>query len=198
MQILNKTNKWLTLVELLISISILTMIIVWIWVSMSLISDNLSKWNIDIEIYNDANIFISESYLFRYNSWIILSWALLLYDDKHWIVLWAFDYNKDNYDFKLAATWALYSKQVFWYFNIEENTLSWILNNTISLYDLAYNNWKVFNNLIAKKSDIVRYNTWTLFSFNLDIFRWTYDKYEWLSKTTFIPKDDYIKLNFNF
>lgn len=198
---MKKNIYWFTLVEMSISLLIISMIILWISVSLWNIIDSFKQTNMETNIFNDINDFIVDWQLFSYNSWIIIwkSNSLLLFDKKNnWVIIWNFNYSDDLWWYKIW-TWKIYSKDnLFWYFYIPKNTLSWVLINTWTLFWQVFNNWKVFDNLITKSFNITTLNSWSIFELNLEFFKDINNKFMWEPMTTLVNKDEYLKLNINF
>lgn len=192
-------NEWFTLVELTISIFIISVVIIWISLSLTQISKNFFDSEIKTNIFSQVKDFNYDTYFFKYNSWIILTWWILLYDDKKWFLIWSFVDENGGYDYKLKYDNNLYNEYYFWFFLLNDKTLSWILNNPLSIYDFKFNDWKIYNKLIIKDLNINKYNSINLYEINLNIFK--NFKKDYSSKTKeefFIQKDDYLKINFNF
>lgn len=192
-------NKWFTIVELVISMSILWIIILWISFSLVRISENLSDANLKWNIFSDIKEFLYDSYFFNYNSWKILSWSLLLYNDKTWIIIWNFLDENNWYDYQIISNDLVYNKGYLWYFKVNENILPNILNNSINVLSLSFNDGKIFKNILLKNFEIIPYNSERIFEINIEVFKNPMKNYFWQNKSDlFIPKNDYLKFNFNF
>ncbi len=196
---MNQNKKAFTFVELTISIFILTIIIVWISVSLVNISKNFFDSNLKIDIFSQVKDFTFNTYFLNYNSWIILTWGILLYDDKKWVLIWSFLDEFWWYDYKLNYDQLKYDKNFFWYFYINENTLSWILNENIDINNLKFNDWKIYNKLIIKDIFIKKYDNLDLYDLEINFFKNYIDDFKWkIKKDLFLQKEEYLKFNINF
>ncbi len=192
-------KKWFTLIELTISILILSIIIIWISLSLTRIWYNLNQSTLEADIFMDVKEFNYDSYLFDYSSWKILSWALLLYNSSDWVLVWNFLDRNNWFDYEIN-TWSLvYNKAYLWYFKIDKDTLSWVLNNTIDLTTKKFNNWKIFRKVIFKDFVIKSLNLGKMFEVDAEVFKKYSDDYTGKNKSDiFIPLDEYLNFNFNF
>lgn len=193
-----QNKKGFTLIELTISILILSIIIIWISLSLIRIWNNLAQSSLEADIFTDIKEFNYDSYLFDYNSWKILSWALVLYNDKNWILIWSFLDKNNWFDFEINTDDSVYNPSYLWYFKIDENTLSWVLNDS-DLTTKKFNNWKIFRKVIFKDFFIKPLNSWKIFEIEVEIFKKYSDSYNEKNKSEiFIPIEKYLKFNFNF
>lgn len=196
---MNQNKKAFTFIELTISIFILTIIIVWISVSLVNISKNFFDSNLKIDIFSQVKDFTFNTYFLNYNSWIILTWGILLYDDKKWVLIWSFLDEFWWYDYKFNYDQLKYDKNLFWYFYINENTLSWILNENIDINNLKFNDWKIYNKLIIKDIFIKKYDNLDLYDLEINFFKNYIDDFKWkIKKDLFLQKEEYLKFNINF
>lgn len=194
-----QNKKGFTLIELTISILILSIIIIWISLSLIRIWNNLSQSTLESDIFMDIKEFNYDSYLFDYNSWKILSWALVLYNDKNWILIWSFLDKNNWFDFEINTDDSVYNPSYLWYFKIDENTLSWVLNDPIDLTTKKFNDWRIFRKVIFKSFSINNINSWKIFEIYLEVFKKYSINYTGKNKNdVFISSDDYLKFNFNF
>ncbi len=197
---MKKSNKWFTLTELLVSIMIISIIISWIYLSMSKILANMQNSTILTNIFEDVNAFKIDNIFLSYNSWQTLSWWFLLFDDQKtsWVLIWWFLDENNWFNYKLNLDLTKYQKNYFWAFYLDENTLSWILNNPSILENLKFNKWKIYKNMLLKDIKITTLNQ-NIFEVNLEILKKELNEVFWQDKNnTFIKKDDFIKINLNF
>lgn len=146
-----KTNSWFTLVELIVSISILWLILTWISIAFINTSKYISKWNKVDLLWNDIFEFITNSYSFYYSTWHIIKHSeyfdSIILEKKYWsgwVLIWVF--NNWDYDYTLAQNQIIWDYN-FWYFNLNESILEEIKNDNNYIYNINYNNWKIFNNM---------------------------------------------------
>lgn len=192
-------NDAFTLVELTISILIMSIVIIWISISLMKISDNFSDSTLKTDIFEQIKEFNYDTYNFNFDSWSIFTGWLLLYNQKNWVLIWSFIDEFWWFDYKLNYEDTVYKKYYFWFFLLNQNTLSWVLNDTINIYDLKFNNWKIYNKLIIKDFFINTYNSWNLKEININLFKKYNENLTWkLKQDIFVKKEDYLKFNFDF
>ena len=189
---MNTKNEGFTLVELTISIFIFSTIIIWIL-------NNFENNNLKVNIYDQIKEFNFDTHILNnYSSWITYSWWILLYNNNFWILIWSFLDTElwRNYNFFYDRDY--YKKYYFWYFILNTNTLSWILNNSLDIRNLKFNNWKIYDKLVIKDIEIKTYNTWSIFELNVNFFKKYTQDYNWNKNNILIKKDDYLNFNFYF
>lgn len=197
---MKKQKKWFTLIELSISILIISIIISWIYLSMSKILENMQNSTILTSIFEDINEFEIDNIFIDYSSWKTISWSILLFDEwkKSWVLIWWFLDENNWFNYKLNTDLSKYQKNYFWAFYLDENTLSWILNNPLTFGSLKFNKWKIYKKLLLKDIKINTLNQ-NIFEVDLEIFKKELNEIFWQNKQDiFIKKDDFIKLNLNF
>ena len=205
MKILSRYSiKGFTLVELVVSISIL-MIVVWIvWITLINVSDSIKNTSIDKNIFDDVNDFLANSYNFNYSSWKIITWtwyndALFLYNLWiWWVVVWSFDNkNNSNNNYTISINDWKYNKKYFWYFFINKDKIVSFLNDNSRFFSQKFNDGKIYNNIILKNITFSQWNNY-LFYISMEIFREFLADYSWqLIDKILIPQDNYIKINLN-
>lgn len=196
---LQKNKFWFTLVELTIATVILGIIIGGISISLVKVWENFSDNILKTTIFSDIKDFNYDSYLFKYNSGIILTWGLLLYTDKRAILIGTFKDGYKGYDYQLDFKKDTFSKTYFWYFNIKTNILTGILNEWVDVSTLKFNDGKIFKNLVIKDFEVKTYNWWSIFELQFQVFKRYLDEYTGkLKKDIVIKPDEYLKFNFNF
>lgn len=192
-------KTWFTLIELSISVFILAIIIVGISFSIMKISQNFSDSAIKTDIFQDIKEFSFDTSLIQYNSWIIYTGWVLFYNEKSWILIGSFLDNHQWYNYTFWYNPELYNKYYLWYFFLNQNTLSGVLNNHTNITDLNYNNGKIYKKLMIKDIAILTYNSGEIFEINLDIFKKYVPNLTGKNKQEYFLKiDDYLKFNLNF
>ena len=164
---LQKNKFWFTLVELTIAMIILGVIIGWISVSLVKVWENFSDNTLKTTIFSDIKDFNYDSYLFKYNSGIILTGWLLLYTDRRGILIGTFKDGYKGFDYQLDFKKDIFSQTYFGYFNIKSNILTGILNNTLDITTLKFNDGKILKNLVIKDFEVKTYNWSKIFDLNL-------------------------------
>lgn len=192
-------KKWFTLIELSVSMLIVSLVIFWVSTSLIKLSNNITDNNLKTEIFTQLKEFNYDSYLFNYNSWKILSGGLLLYWNNWWILIGSFSDENNWYNYKYNTWFTNYSKKYFWYFKVKTNVFSWILNDSINYSTTFFNDWKIFNKVLVKDIKLSSYNTWWVFELNLDIIKKYNSQNDWQKiSDIFLSKDEILKINYNF
>lgn len=188
-----------TLVELTISMVILSIVIIWISLSLVNISDNFVDSNLKTTIFSDIKDFSYDSYLFKYSSWQVLTGGVLLYSSGNAVFLGQFQDKNWGYDYTINTDQTRYNKVYFWYFVLKTATLSGVLNHTLDITTYKFNDGKIYKNLILKDFNVTSYNGGDLFEINLDVFKSYNPIYNGVLKSSQpIVAKDYLKFNFNF
>lgn len=201
---MNKNIGWFSLIELTISIFVMIIIIIWLSYTIVWISEDFKKNQMQINTYQDVKDFLFDSYSLSYSTGLLLKNTnkydtAVLYNSKWWILLWVFDDNELWYDYKLNNDKTIYKFSNLWYFKFWTWVLNSILTNTWSIYDLKFNDWKIYKNLIINDFIINSYNTWSIYEANLSIIPDLKPNFIWeLKQNLQIDFREIIKLNFNF
>lgn len=201
---MNKNIGWFSLIELTISIFVMIIIIIWLSYTIVWISEDFKKNQMQINTYQDVKDFLFDSYSLSYSTGLLLKNTnkydtAVLYNSKWWILLWVFDDNELWYDYKLNNDKTIYKFSNLWYFKFWTWVLKTILENTWSIYDLKFNDWKIYKNLIINDFIINSYNTWSIYEANLSIIPDLKPNFIWeLKQNLQIDFREIIKLNFNF
>lgn len=184
----NKKNAF-TLVELLISITITTLLITWFTMLYFNISDSIEFSKRKVEIYNDVKDFITKiSYSSNlYNSWFIITspWkydTLILTDSwlTSWYIIWVYDCNNKTWlDSKLASWTWIYSNNCLWYFPLKQTQINTIISNSWTIYTSLYNAWIVYPNLFVSDFFLKEFSPNHIFDFNINFYDKYYPNLEW-------------------
>lgn len=191
--------KGFTLIELSISVLILSIIILGISISMIQVSKNFHESQIKTDIFLKINELYYDTSLFSYNSGNVYTGWLLLYNDKKWLLLWGFQDKNDGYNYEFSYDKNTYQKSYLWYFLLDEMMLSGVLNDSTFLSWLLLNRGKIYDKLIIKDLSFILYNTGQLFEMQTEIFKKYDDTFSsTLKDDILIPVDNYIKFNFHY
>lgn len=193
-------NLWFTVLELIISIAILSSIVFIISFFLINIWKTIENSTWESIIYEDLSNFLIDNYNFHYSSWMIITntWkfpVLLKYNNwGNWIIFWIFSDNWNWYNFTLSSNDSLYNRKYLWYFFLNKASLDSIFLSPTLIYNLKFNNWKIFKNIILKDLSI-NYLNW-IYDFNLNIIKKFIENNLWTSSKN-ILNDDVLKLNIN-
>lgn len=176
-------NLWFTLVELIVSISISSIILMSIFYFIS--------WNIEeiflsknkTEFYNDLNVFKNDinNISNTYYSWSIfenISWTwsdiLLLKSNEsnHWFLIWVVDKNTMKLE-SWSLNYLTYTDKVLWYAKISSYDIDNINLNDLYVYDIYFHRDHLYENLKIRDFQVNLYNSWAL----IDIYISTIKNY---------------------
>jgi len=202
------SKQALTLVELVISITVssVVMLIVLTFVADSI--ETVIDSNKKTEIYE--NLFQFKNEFNKYSRWgyikqdliaTTLSWTtsdiILLQniEETKWVVFWVV--NKETMAIENHNNYSIYYDKVIWYRDLSEYELTNINANPTLIYDLNFFPDKLFDGLKIKSFNIERYNSWSILNMNLDILLYYNDTQKWILLSD-ISLDDIITVNLNF
>lgn len=194
---------WFTLVEILISISILLIIVSIVSVTMIQVNQSVYSSQNDISIFDDVNTFWVESYQFKaYQSGIILTdslWfpSLMLYDENNaGVILWVFKESQLWYNYRIATENTVFWWKYFWYFYVQDFQVQNILTWMQDLTQLNFNDGKLYQNLQVHDLFISPLGSWEIFQFDFQFFRNLPSNLEWKIKSDyFIEKENILEIN---
>lgn len=152
-------NKWFNLIELIISISIITILAV-IWY-MSLLSNLIivrdSTRIVDLEnIKSGLNSYILKSWFYPnpsdltdifYSGWLV--WSQWVFDNNIWNIIW---YSENRYD-PLTKTNYTYSVKK----SKTEFSLAWVLENKLDVKNIAIVKWNYNWEILVSKNNLITY-----------------------------------------
>lgn len=198
-------KKWLTLIELIISVTISAILfsIVFVFITDSL--DWLKDSNVKTKIMD--NIFNTKNKISRYvksgyiDNNIIWTWWLsnkVLYlkteDWEKWVIFWILN----------SKNMKLQSYNTYWYNNIWYRDLSAtevvsIDSDNSKVYDLIFQNDKIIGDSMVLSFDPELYNSGSIINLNIDYIENFNDSFVWKNiKDIFLNKDDIYKINLIF
>lgn len=200
---MKKNKKWFTLIELIISISIVSIIIIGIWWVLIKMNQNFYESNYYINTYKEIIEIQNDIMKNPYYSGYILSWSwynsLLLENtyNSWWILIWVFDKNMDFIDYKITNNNDIIRYNNLWYFYISETVLNDIKNTPANIKNYTFNKWKIFSNINIANFEIIKYDD-NIFEIKIEIFK-NINKYLWKDRNTIqIVNDDILKTNLFF
>ncbi|MBW7954848.1 prepilin-type N-terminal cleavage/methylation domain-containing protein [Candidatus Gracilibacteria bacterium] len=189
-------NKGFTLIELTITIFIISIITIGVSLSINKIGDNMANSTIEQEIFGDIKNFIIDKSLVTYNSGIVFTGGILIYNDKNGYLIGSFLDDNNGINYKFNYNKDLYDRYYFGFLTLDTATLTGILANTGSIINKNFNTGKIYKKLLIKDIDIKSFNTGALFEIDLNIFKKENSN---LFKTLKIDNqvliDDYLKFN---
>ncbi len=190
---------WFTLIELTISILIISILILWISFSIVKVSKNLSYTMQEVNIFSQIKDFYIDSNFFLYNQGEILTGWILLHNNKYGILIGSFVDNFWWYNYSFRYNSQQYDKNLFWYFFIPPEMFSQYVWNPNYFYEVSFNDGKIFDNLFIQQMDLYSYNTGAIIRLELNIFRNYSDYFQWKSRNEIlVPKEDILKFNLIF
>lgn len=202
-------NKWFTIMEVVIAISISTLIIIWlsffIWEINYKIISSQKKWNIYIEI-NDfidkmwvkKNLYWSSSIFTQNQNYNALLMTNLL--QNSWILIWVvnFDYNSPYY-LKLDpdSNKNIYNKKVLAMKQLTESQVSQIITNSWSIFSINFFEDNLYPNLLTKSFNLSDYNSWSIIEMKISFYENYLNGYLWKNLSE-IPEIKYYDITLNF
>ena len=202
------TKKALTLVELVISITIssVVMLIVLTFVadSIEIVIGSNKKTDIYEDLFEFKNDFNKFSRGWYYQQDLIVSdsswtWSdILIMQNEYgtsWVIYWVVDKGTMKIDPDLSNN--LYSEKVIWYRVLSELELTNISSDVSAIYDLTFFSDKVYDNLKIKDFQINLYNNWSIIDMDLEILLYYNDSNTWVSLHDINP-DDILNINLIF
>lgn len=200
---MKNNKKRFTLIELLFSISIMSVIIIGIWWVLIKMSQNFYESNYHINTYKEIIEIQNDIMKDSYSSGYILSgstYKSLLLENTYnywWILIWVFDKNMDFIDYKITSDNDIIWYNNLWYFYISETVLNDIKNTHANIINYDFNKWKIFSNINIADFEIMEYDD-NIFQLKIEIFK-NIRKYIWKNRSEIqINNDDKLKTNLFF
>jgi prepilin-type N-terminal cleavage/methylation domain-containing protein len=173
-------KKAFTLIELLISITISSIVILWFTQIYMSIQDSIIFSQRKAIVFNDIKDFTTKlTYSTNlYNSWLIISqigkFDTLIMTNS-WLtdayLIWVFDCtNTSGINIKLASDNLIYDNKCFGYFPLKQSQITSIITNTWTIYTSAFNGWNIYPNLIVKNFVVKEFTPNHIFDLNIDFF----------------------------
>lgn len=201
-------KKALTLVELVISITVSSIVML---IVLTFVADSIETviWsNKKTEIYedlfrfkNDFNKYARGWYLrkeliAKSATWTQSSIILLQnIDETKGVVFWVVD--KKTMSIEDHTTHTIYSDKVIWYRNLSEFELTNINADPTDIYGLKFFPDKLFEWLKIKDFQMELYNSWAIIDMNLEVLLYYNDSNKWILLSDISP-EDIIDINLNF
>jgi len=200
-------NKWFTLIELVIAVTI-SMIIIW-WLAYFI-------WNINNQMWSSKNktkIILSVNDLSdkiqKYRSiyswtWYILSgtWFDTLILSNIWsnvwgVIFWIVNINKNSTNYMKIdppLEYLTYDKKVFGIRELTSQQYSMIQSWTLSIYDINFYEDNIYDSLLVKDFDLISFNSWKIFEAKFTINEMFQDDFllNDLSKVPEVNKYDFL------
>ena len=198
-------KKWLTLVELVVSITISAILFSFVFVfitdSIDWIHDSNTKTNIM------DNVFNTKDKISRYVEWgyiinnVIWTWWIsnkVLYltnsDYSEWVIFWIVDSDT----MKLQSV-DLYWINNLWYRELSPTEILTIESDESKVYDLFFYQDKIIDDSIIKSFEPVLYNWGIIIDVNIEYLEFFNEELIWKSFSgTFIDKEHIYKVNLVF
>lgn len=190
-------KKWFTLIELVISVSIISILTIWIWWFLVKISDNFYNNSNDLNIYNEIITFQNDITKLNLTWWILIKWDENHFDsiifkntyNSWWLIISIFDKNTSLIDNQITNSKNYNNYHNLWYFFIDDYL--YIASNTWSIYSSSFNRWQIFPKTNIYDFNITEFDN-KIYKLNIKTIKKIQNI--WNSKTT--PKNEDI-LDFN-
>ena len=202
------SKKALTLVELVISITVssIVMLIVLTFVADSI--ETVISSNKKTEIYEDIFRFKNDFHKFSRGGYIqqdliakSATWtssSIMLMQDLDsttWVIFGVV--NKETMQIEDDSQHTIYYDKVLGYRLLSEFELTNINADLTGIYDLNFFPDKLFEGLKIKNFQMEMYNSWAIIDMNLEILLYYNDSKKWILLTDISP-EDIIDINLNF
>lgn len=202
------SKKALTLVELVISITIssVVMLIVLTFVADSI--ETVISSNKKTEIYEDLFRFKNDFNQFSrwgyFNQDLIVSnvsWSgsdIILMkniDSSKGVIFWVV--SKESMSIEPDLGYKIYSDKVLWYRILSENEIIDIETTLTNIYNLKFFPDKVYDGLKVKDFQMDMYNSWAIIDMNMEVLLYYNDSNKWILLKDINP-EDLININLNF
>lgn len=202
------SKKALTLVELVISITIssVVMLIVLTFVADSI--ETVISSNKKTEIYEDLFRFKNDFNQFSrwgyFNQDLIVSnvsWSgsdIILMkniDSSKGVIFWVV--SKESMSIEPDLGYKIYADKVLWYRILSENEIIDIETTLTNIYNLKFFPDKVYDGLKVKDFQMDMYNSWAIIDMNMEVLLYYNDSNKWILLKDINP-EDLININLNF
>lgn len=202
------SKKALTLVELVISITISTIVML---IVLTFVADSIEtviSSNKKTEIYED--LFSFKDIFSKYARWGYIDQNLLAttatgsqsdimlmenFDSSQGVVFWVI--NKETMSIEKQQNYELYYDKVLWYRQLSETELTNINSNPSLVYDLQFFPDKIFDGLKMKDFQMAIYNSGTIIDMDLEVLLYYNDSNKGLRLDDINP-EDIININLIF
>lgn len=198
-----KEKKTFTLIELVISITISSIIFLIIFTfivdSLNALTYSNSRTNLIDQVFSfrdKLNRFIRWGYISMLEIWTQEFNVLLIKDiySTKWIIYWVV--NKDT--MKLQKDY-IYWNNFLWYRFLSWTEIANIEADNNEIYNLEFFLDKLYDWIPIKNFDIDFYNSWEILDLNLSALYSINNSFIWESFTWIVIKDDeYVDFNLNF
>jgi hypothetical protein len=201
-------KKALTLVELVISITISSMVL---FIVMTFIADSIEIviWsNKKTEVFNDVFAFKDNFWRFsRWGYWDITllidnhsgTWSDILLltneDSSKGIIFWVVDY--ETMQLEENSTYNIYNNKTLWYRRVSQSELIILETTPNDVYNFIFFPDKLYNGLKIKSFQADLYNSWTILDMNMEILLYYNEMNNGILLQTVDPAD-IININLNF
>ena len=200
-------KKWFTLTELVISVAIGAILLVFIFQfvinTIEVLSETTRKARILTQFYgfivkvdNYKNVFWSGNIVRDYlPGWWFDVVVLKNYNSTRGVLFWIID--KDTLKLDPLSNYNTFWKKYIWYRDLITSDLTAIQADPNIVYDYNFFEDKIYEEVTIKDFQFDFYNTGTILDVDVSIFLWIGDEYNWVNWNS-IPKDDIYKVNLNF
>lgn len=200
-------KTWFTLIEIIVAMTIWTIVIVWIVFFIWKMNEDISMAKAKTMAYLDTVSLINkinQSRLIYKKNLIVndsVNWndIILLYSSwsEWWLLMWVVDATKDSENYlKLDPddNFDIYWKKLLWIRKITETQTLDLISNTWSVFGISFYEDNLFWWLFTKKLEARLYNSWAFLDLNLDIITNYSETY---NGSDFNNVSDYSILNIN-
>lgn len=184
--------KWFTFVELIVSLFISSIVLIWVFYFISTNIEEITKSNNEIAFYNSLNDFREKMLYFSnvYGSWVVIrnyeTWTgsdtfIFKYDDdSEGIMVWVVPVELMKIE-TLTENYSKYYNKVLWYRKLSSSELYEISVDPEYVKTYTFFDDKIFKDLKIKDFQVDLYNSWAIINMDF-VFIENYKKlYDWRS-----------------
>lgn len=174
-------NIWFTLAELIVSISISSILLWGIFYFISQNIEEITLSNNKTDFYTDLNYFREKSLSISntYSSGVVfvdnVSWSwsdILLLTSKikdDWYLIWVVDKSTMKLE-SGSISYNTYYDKVLWYTRISSSQISDIYTNSWNIYNVSFFKDHIYDNLKVKDFQVDLYNSWSIINIDSSFF----------------------------
>jgi len=198
-------KKWLTLVELIISVTISAVLFWFVFVfitdSLEWLQDSNTRTRIMDNIFNTKNKisrYIKSGYVWNEVIWTWWISNKVLYlkteDNSRWVIFWIV-----NSDSMKLQDYNIYWKNNIWFRDLSWKEVADVYLDNSKVYSMIFHQDKIIDNSIIKSFEPELYNSGSIINLDIEYIKSYNDSYLWKDfSNIFINKDLIYKTNLIF
>lgn len=178
---MKKSLRWFTLIEIMVSLTISWLIILWISYFITELNNKIISSNKKSDLYLAMNDFVDKSWIKRnlYSKALLFDLnpnynALMLNNSNEdwWLLIWVVNNNAtSSWYLRLdpLPNYDIYDNKVLWIKTLNKIQIGEILADSWSIYNMEFFDDNVFSRIYTKRLQFILYNSW-----NIVEMKWTF------------------------